>query len=123
VVVVDDEPDVLEAIRSVLESWGCTVLGAPSGDDALARLASDPAPLDLVIADYRLAGGESGLDVVARVRRAARADTAALIVTAETGRDGLGALRRSGIAFLNKPVPPHRLRAALDHLLAAAAGG
>ncbi len=38
VLCIDNEPDVLNALRVLLEGWGCTVLAAQSGAEALARL-------------------------------------------------------------------------------------
>jgi hypothetical protein len=41
-----------------------------------------------------------------------------LIVTAETSAATLQEIRARGLLVLSKPVPPHRLRAALAQLLA-----
>ena len=62
VLVIEDDPVQLMAIRSVLESWDCRVFSAPSGARALAALASagQQAP-DLVMAELRLRGGHTGL--------------------------------------------------------------
>ena len=45
----------------LLESWGCEVLVAASGKEALYILESKDARPDVVLADYRLPGGENGL--------------------------------------------------------------
>jgi two-component system cell cycle response regulator CpdR len=42
VLIVDDEPIVLEMIASTLDDLGCEVLTASNGADALDRLSSDP---------------------------------------------------------------------------------
>jgi CheY-like chemotaxis protein len=68
IAVVDDEPAAIEGVRALFESCGASVVGAASGDallDALGELGSYP---DLLIADYRLGNGETGTDVIARVR-------------------------------------------------------
>ena len=70
VLVIEDDPVQLMAIRSVLESWDCRVLSAPSGVRALASLGikGQIAP-DLVIAELRLSGGHSGLQTLSDIRR------------------------------------------------------
>jgi two-component system cell cycle response regulator CpdR len=54
VLVVDDEPMVLEVIASMLDDLGCEVLTASNGADALDRLSSDPH-IDILIADISMA--------------------------------------------------------------------
>src|SRR5262249_29640274 len=49
VVVIDDDPLVLDAMRGVLKSWGCSVLTAKSDSAALAALAREERQPDLII--------------------------------------------------------------------------
>ena len=66
VMVVDDEPQVLDIERHILEGAGYHVLLATSALDAIARLTEGP-PLDLLITDLdmpELAGDE----MVSRIR-------------------------------------------------------
>jgi DNA-binding NarL/FixJ family response regulator len=62
VVVIDDDPLVLEATRGLLSSWGYMVVTAPSCDDALTRLAEVGRRPDLIICDYRLSAGVGGCE-------------------------------------------------------------
>ena len=71
VLVIEDDPVQLMAIRCVLESWDCRVFSAPSGARALAALDRrrvEHVP-DLVMAELRLRGGHTGLQALADVRR------------------------------------------------------
>lgn len=52
ILVVDDEPLILDLTASMLEELGCEVLAADNGEDALARLAQDPR-VSLMIADVQ----------------------------------------------------------------------
>jgi CheY-like chemotaxis protein len=54
VMVVDDDPDILELARLVLEGGGYRVLAASSGEDALRRVATD-AP-HLILLDINMPG-------------------------------------------------------------------
>ncbi len=54
VVVVDDESPMLDATRTLLEMWGCKVVTASSGREALELLGSSPRVPDILVCDYRL---------------------------------------------------------------------
>src|SRR5438874_2110923 len=66
VLVVDDDPRVVELLQIALGAHGFRVLAASNGDDAL-KSAAEEAP-DLVILDVRLPR-RSGLDVCECLRR------------------------------------------------------
>jgi len=53
VLVVDDEPDVLEILAAMLEDLGCEVVTAKGPQEALARLAADPR-IDLLFTDIEM---------------------------------------------------------------------
>jgi signal transduction histidine kinase/ActR/RegA family two-component response regulator len=115
--LVEDDPAVQEAMAGLLESWGCRVAVLASAAEARALLgAAGPEPA-LVIADYSLGGSETGLDVVRLVRERAGTEVPAVIVSGESELGSREAIRRSGLPFLGKPVPPAQLRALLAHLL------
>jgi CheY-like chemotaxis protein len=63
---IDDNQDVLDCVKSFLESFGYTVLTAPSGDKGL-ELASMHA-VDVVIVDY-LMPKMNGQEVAIQMRR------------------------------------------------------
>ena len=118
VLVVDDEPDVAEATRALLESWSATCAVAGSGAEALQRLDGlDRAP-DVIVSDYRLRGRETGPDAVAAVRERLGAAVPALLVTGDVAPDRLARIHASGLPVLHKPSPPgelaRRLRALAD---------
>ena len=60
--VVDDEAQVLELERRILETAGYQVMQASHGLEAIARLA-DGTPLDLLIADLNMPGLD-GMEMV-----------------------------------------------------------
>ncbi len=122
VLVVDDEAVIRLGLQALVAGWGHRVLAAGSLAEVGALLDGGAAP-DAVLADYRLRGGETGLDVVRAVRdrQPGRAVPAA-ILTGDTDPARLAEARASGCALLHKPVPAAQLRAALADLLAGAAG-
>lgn len=62
VLVVEDEPAIRMILRDYLAGEGYHVLVAEDGEQAFAILASKPH-LDLMVTDFRLPGGISGVDI------------------------------------------------------------
>jgi signal transduction histidine kinase/CheY-like chemotaxis protein len=116
VLVVDDDLEALAATRDVLTAWGCRVIAAATGDEALAFASRGRWP-DAVLADYRLHAGRTGLELVEALRRAVGRPLPAAVLTGETGEAAIAALRSAGLPHLTKPVAPARLRALLAELL------
>ena len=81
VVVIDDDPLVLEATGGLLKSWGCEVVTAASYDDAMAELAAVGRRPDLIICDYRLSKGATGVDAIEALRSAF--EIPALLISAD----------------------------------------
>jgi signal transduction histidine kinase/ActR/RegA family two-component response regulator len=117
VLVVDDDALVREAMTSVLRQWGCQVATAANGDEAIARFDSEDGKPDAVLCDYRLPNGETGVDVIARLRAAAGRPIPAALVTGDTAPERLREAKLAGHALLHKPVHPAKLRALLEQLL------
>jgi CheY-like chemotaxis protein len=110
VVVIDDDPLVLEATGGLLRSWGCEVVTADSYRSALAHLARIRRRPDLIVCDYRLSEGENGIDTIEGLRNAF--EIPALLISADgslpPGEDAFGAY-----SLLHKPVDAKAFRAAL----------
>lgn len=119
VVVVDDDPENRFATEAIFESWDCHVICGASGGEVMDGLASHLRQPDLIVVDYWLRGGQTGLDVVQQLRSMAEVAVPAIILTGdyEAAVERLGTLNAA--VFLKKPVNPQRLkRATLDLLLA-----
>ncbi len=109
VLAIDNEPRVLEGMRTLIGKWGCEVATAAGFAECLTRL--DPPP-DIVIADYHLDDGD-GLSAIAAVRETLGADIPAVLATADRSVEVRAACEAAGVALLNKPVKPAPLRALL----------
>jgi signal transduction histidine kinase len=118
VVVVDDERDVRDSMVALLAAWDCRVAACPSTQEALAAVPAGSPPPALIVADYRLAGGETGLDAVKAMREAWGVAVPAVIISGESSAAELARIRESGLPLLHKPVPPAKLRSLLLHLRA-----
>lgn len=112
VLVIDDEVAVRRAVRALLENWGCHASLAASRAEALDAVSGGGVP-DAIIADYRLSGGKTGVDVIESVRRAVGTAVPALIVTGDTDPQRIREAQSSGHTLMHKPVQPGKLRAYL----------
>jgi signal transduction histidine kinase/CheY-like chemotaxis protein len=117
ILVLDDEPDILEGMQRTLERWGCRVLLASSEREARLHLEELGRAPDALLADYRLRGEETGLEVVAAIRACCGTPVPAAIVTGDATILPLEAIRAAGLPVLRKPAKPARLRAVLTQLL------
>jgi signal transduction histidine kinase len=120
VVVIDDDPLVLEGMGGILRSWGCQVLIADGEATALARIEEEQRQPDLIIADYRLTAGRTGIQAIKRLRDRLGTAVPAFLISGDTAPERLRYAREKGFYLLYKPVPPMRLRAMLNQLLRAA---
>ena len=114
--LIDDEPHVLHGLGVLLGGWGMQVRGAASAAQALEAPSEDCTCPDLIIADYRLQDGQTGLDAIATLRRR-WGERPAIVVTADHGADVQAAVSAAGLHLLHKPVRPARLRSLITHVL------
>jgi signal transduction histidine kinase len=121
VVIVDDDPAVVDAMRALFASWRATACGGDAASSALAALAaaSDGAypRVDLIIADLRLADGASGIDAIVELRSQLDTEAPALIVSGDTSAAARVEVETAGIRLLVKPVVASALREAAEAAL------
>ncbi len=110
VVVIDDDPLVLEATGGLLRSWGCQVVAAESYGAALGRLSELKRRPDLIVCDYRLAKGATGVDAMEGLRNAF--EIPALLISGDAAAPPPGT-EMGGYNLLHKPLDAQALRAAL----------
>jgi signal transduction histidine kinase len=118
VVVIDDDPMILEAMRGLLRRWGCRVVAAASADAAMAGI--DGSRPDLIIADFHLTDGSTGVAAIEQLRAAAGASVPAFLLSGDTAPDRLREVGGTGYHLLHKPVDPMALRAMLNRFLTRA---
>ena len=114
VLVIDDEPHIVEVVRAYLVREGYEVSTASDGETALERARTD-AP-DLIVLDVMLPR-RSGFDVLRQLR--AEASTAAVIML--TARDDVidrvAALEIGADDYVTKPFEPRELVARVGAVL------
>lgn len=92
VLVVDDEPPVLDVTAAMLQGVGCKVVTAADAFDALAKLAANQA-IDILITDINMPG-MSGYELAEKARQA-RADLQVVVLSGqETDGHGFPLIRK-----------------------------
>ena len=118
VVVIDDEAAIRDGLEILLGSWGCHVLTAASGAEAARKLGQAERYPDLILSDYRLRDGETGVDAIRRIIDSLARPVPAVLITGDTAPDRLREAQASGYRLLHKPVATEKLRAILIAALA-----
>ncbi len=115
ILLVDDEPHVLEVLKVTLEDFGFQLLEAEDGPSAL-QIARDKKP-DLVILDVMLPS-MSGLEVCKTLREESGESIPVILLTARSGEDDEKAGYEAGAdRYLTKPFSPLTLQTEVVKLL------
>jgi signal transduction histidine kinase len=117
VVVIDDDPLVLDGTSGLLRSWGCRVVVGASATAILANLDGDIP--DLIMSDFHLRDGRTGIDAIAALREACHGLIPALLISGDISRERLHEAQARGHHLLHKPLSPIALRAMMSRLLQA----
>jgi CheY-like chemotaxis protein len=117
VLVIDDDPFVLEGMDGILRSWGCRVITAENDAKALNLLTGENKSPDLIISDYYLSDGTTGIETVERLRAALCVPIPAFLVSGDINVGPLDEARARGFHLLHKPVDPMALRAMFHQAL------
>jgi signal transduction histidine kinase/CheY-like chemotaxis protein len=117
IVVIDDDALVLDGMRGILRSWGCSVVTAISDTAALEQLKQLDRYPDLIISDYRLGDGKNGIEAIECLRRALGIPVPAFLISGDTAPERLRDATASNYRLLHKPVAPMTLRAMVNRLL------
>lgn len=101
----------------LLERWSCRAITAHSRQDIAPLIADLGRSPDLVLADYHLDEGETGLAALEEVRRLTGHCIPAVVVTADYSPAVGAEVSAAGCELMHKPIKPAELRALMTHLL------
>ena len=128
ILIVEDDPAILELLEEELQDAGYTTLGVASAEDAIATLSHES--VELIISDVRLPG-ISGMQLLERLRHDGSTVGFIVITAFGTIEQAVEALKIGADDFLTKPLDLEGVRDAVyrvleNHRLAArleSAGG
>jgi signal transduction histidine kinase/CheY-like chemotaxis protein len=119
IAVVDDDVPALEGMRGLLTAWGCRVVTGTAPDAILSELSKLRGAPDIIIADYHLSGGKTGVEAIDNLRLVFDRPIPAMLMSGDVSPERLWTAGTSGFRLLHKPVGPMKLRAELNRLLRA----
>ncbi|RXH10112.1 ATP-binding response regulator [Bradyrhizobium guangzhouense] len=120
VLVIDDDATTRDSLKRLLTNWGYECAVFEAGDPALHFLETEGAGRRwIVLLDYRLAGGETGLGIADRILKHHPGRTRISMMTGDIGSEIAEGARQRGILLMRKPVQPIRLNALLSTEVAA----
>jgi signal transduction histidine kinase/ActR/RegA family two-component response regulator len=117
VVVIDNDPLVLEGMGGILRRWGCRVVTGTTEDKAIETLKEFGQPPDLIISDYHLSDGRTGLEAIEHLRAALSSPIPAFLISGDTTPHSLREAKANGCHLLHKPVDPMALRAMFNQVI------
>jgi DNA-binding NtrC family response regulator len=101
ILIVDDEPNIVKVLKTVLERAGYEITGVASGKAALKELACDE--YDLMICDLRLGKGMDGLELLQEARQRHHSLTVIMITAYGTVDVAVEAMKEGAYDFVCKP--------------------
>jgi CheY-like chemotaxis protein len=118
IMCVENEPAVLSAIQALLNDWGCEVLAMRDRTSALSCVKGNGGAPDLLLVDYHLDGGVSGISVAEELQTLWGGEVPSIIITADHTLAAKRAAAVQGYQVLGKPLKPAALRALMNRMLA-----
>ncbi|MGQ0709430.1 MAG: hybrid sensor histidine kinase/response regulator [Rhodoferax sp.] len=116
VLVVEDDPLGSAAMDSLLKGWGCEVHVAHNASQAQQMVRAGLSP-QFLITDYRLPGELDGLQAVHALRESLGRSLPACVVSGDTDPAVRETAAGMGVAVLQKPVRPAKLRSVMRNAL------
>jgi two-component system response regulator GlrR len=120
ILLVDDDPGLLQLLEIRLESFDYATLCAASGEEALGLLEKNT--IDVLISDLRMQPMD-GLELFARVRERWPSIPVIMITAHGSIREAVDATLKGVFSFLTKPVDPRELRSVLKKAIDLRPGG
>jgi signal transduction histidine kinase/CheY-like chemotaxis protein len=109
IIVIDDDNSAREAIEDLLRAHGYDVIAAASIPQMRARLETTRPDAQMIVADYRLGDGVTGVEAIAAIQPLLAKTVPAIIVTGDTSPDRIREATASGYPLLHKPLDAAQL--------------
>lgn len=116
VLCVDNEVQITQGMRALMEQWGCHVVTATDLKSAIANWKSSDAP-DIIVADYHLDDDELGVTLIDTLRLRWGAGVPAIIISADDSAAVKSEVQNRNIQYLSKPVPAAGLRSVMRGMI------
>src|SRR5277367_166591 len=118
ILIIEDDPEIRDHLELFLQEDGYDAMTAIDGPAALAMLADAKKRPDLVLSDYNLPNGLTGVEVSQRVWQRFNLHVPFIILTGDISTEALRDIARHDCVQFNKPVKLRELTQAIEKLLA-----
>ncbi|MGQ7846069.1 ATP-binding response regulator [Granulosicoccus sp. 3-233] len=119
ILFIDDEPHIRDALTLILDGYQCQVISAESPVKAIESLTARAMEPDIMIIDYRLKNEQTGVVAIEMLRNHFDRPIPAIIVTGDTSKVILQAVRKTGCRLLHKPLDARELVQAITEVMKA----
>lgn len=119
ILVIDNDGNITHSMADLLLEWGLRPHCALSGSAALSEIKYSRSLPQIILADYHLDNGETGVEAVQNIHHHFRTDIPTIIITADQTNEIMQECHDLGYYVLNKPLKPAKLRVLLNHLVSA----
>jgi len=109
VLIIDDDPEILDSLQILLTSWQCKVYCASSAYQALSLFESKILPIDAIISSYHTSGNLEGFTIVQSLKLQFNIDVPVLFITGENNKTFTEVIQHNNYLSLPKPVLPAQL--------------
>lgn len=116
VLCVDNETQITDAMSLLFNRWECHTKTAQAEEQIDSLVKSGFIP-DILIVDYQLDGGKTGLQFIEAMRNRLGINIPAIIVTADHSMKVADEIKNAGLKLLHKPVKPATLRTTMNYEL------
>lgn len=118
VLVVDNEPKILEGMSALLQGWSCSTLTAISATEAKDLIIEQEFVPDIILADYHLDETRTGIMALQELGKLWHHPIPAVIITADRTDAVKEEIAGVDAELLHKPIKPAALRAMINKLIA-----
>jgi DNA-binding response OmpR family regulator len=113
ILLVDDEPDIVEVIQDRLEAYGFTVITAGTGVEALRKLSVEK--FDGVLLDVKMPE-MGGIEALAEIRKRDTKIPIIIITSSSTREAAIDAIAKGANEYILKPFEWEELKAKIQRV-------
>jgi two-component system CheB/CheR fusion protein len=116
IIVVEDDPDLLDLLAQLLRSNGHNVGCAANAATATELIAHGAIRPDILLTDYNLPTGKTGVELVVKLRADLQRDLPAIVLTGDISTETLARISSADCMHLSKPIEARALLLAIARL-------
>ena len=112
ILIVDDDPAIVDAMMELLTAFDVNVLTANNGPEALAKIENGIRP-DFLVSDYNMPD-MNGVELITKIRAKYNEDLPAVIMTGETSAEKIDDTNLPNFTVLYKPININQLLSMIE---------